>query len=140
MKLQEKHENEIEINVTPLIDVVFLLLIFFMISTTFIHESRIKLNLPVADAKAQEKLPDAIEVAIDEQGRYFVNGRALVNDRMESVRAAMLKAAGSRKDPVIVIDADAQSTHQSVVNVLDVARELGFLHITFVTRIRTPTS
>ncbi len=138
MRLQERHDDEVDINLTPLIDVVFLLLIFFMVSTTFIHESRIKLNLPVADAQAQEQQPHAVEIAIDGRGRYFVNGRALINPRHESIRAAMLKAAGNNKDPVIIIDADAETTHQSVVNVLDVARELGFLHITFATRIRKP--
>jgi len=141
MRLKERHDDEVDINLTPLIDVVFLLLIFFMISTTFIHESRIKLNLPVADAKAQEKKrPDAVEIAIDARGRYFINGRALVSQQPERLRAAMAKAAAGNKDPVIVIDADADTTHQSVVNVLDVARELGFLHITFATRIRKPAS
>lgn len=140
MRLKEEHEDEVDINLTPLIDVVFLLLIFFMISTTFIHDSRIKLNLPVADAKAQEKQPHTLEIAIDAQGHYFINGRSLVNRRPESIRAAMAKAAGGNKDPLIIIDADAATTHQSVINVLDVARELGFLHISFATRIRKPAS
>jgi biopolymer transport protein ExbD len=135
MNLRDKTYDELEINLTPLIDVVFLLLIFFMVSTTFIHESEITLNLPEASKNAQEDKTQALSISIDSKGRYYLNGVALVNTQMETLKRAMSAAAGVDQ-PQVVISADGNATHQNVINVMDAARQLGLLKITFTTRIR----
>ncbi len=136
MNLRERDYEELEINLTPLIDVVFLLLIFFMVSTTFVHESEITLNLPEASRNQLEDKPEKLTISIDSQGRYYLNGVALVNSQLEILKRAMGAAAVGMNDPQIVITADGNTSHQHVVNVMDAARQLGFLRITFTTRIR----
>ncbi len=136
MNLRDKTYDELEINLTPLIDVVFLLLIFFMVSTTFIHESEITLNLPEASKNQQEDKPQALSISIDSKGRYYLNGVALVNSQLETLKQAMSAAAAGLDEPQIVISADGNTSHQNVVNVMDAARQLGLLKITFTTRIR----
>jgi biopolymer transport protein ExbD len=135
MKLKHGVRESPDINLTPLIDVVFLLLIFFMVSTTFNRESELSVELPEATAEPDEKQPDSIEVAIDAQGRYYVNGRQLVNTQVKSIKQALAQVAGEREAPPIVISADAQSPHQSVIAVMDAARQLGFLHLSFAARL-----
>ncbi|RME35239.1 MAG: biopolymer transporter ExbD [Gammaproteobacteria bacterium] len=136
MRLNERREDDVEINLTPLIDVVFLLLIFFMVSTTFIHESRIDLSLPEASQDAPEDEPKTIEVDIDRQGRYFINGRMLVNTSKETLRSALREAADGLKEPVLLLKADAQTTHQSVIDVMDAASQIGLNRIRFATRLK----
>lgn len=136
MNLRDKSYDELEINLTPLIDVVFLLLIFFMVSTTFVHESEITLNLPEASRTELEDKPQSLSISIDNQGRYYLNGVALLNTQLETLKKAMSAAAIGLDEPQIVITADGDTSHQNVVNVMDAARQLGFLKITFTTRIR----
>ncbi len=136
MNLRDHREDEVEINLTPLIDVVFLLLIFFMVSTTFIHESRIDLSLPEASQDAPEDEPKTIEIDIDRQGRYYVNGRLLVNRRRETIRQALREAASGLKEPVLLLKADAEATHQSVITVMDAASQLGLTRIRFATHLQ----
>ncbi len=136
MNLRDHREDEVEINLTPLIDVVFLLLIFFMVSTTFIHESRIDLSLPEASQDAPEDEPKTIEIDIDRQGRYYVNGRLLVNSRKETVRQALREASSGLREPVLLLKADAQATHQSVITVMDAASQLGLTRIRFATHLQ----
>jgi len=135
---QVKFEDPI-VDVAPLIDVVFLLLIFFMVSTTFDRESQIEVTLPEAaiDAPTEEKF--TIEVTINAQGTYFVNGQRVINSQTATLKQAMLKVAGGRQDPPIIVSADANTTHQSVVRVMDAARQLGFVHMSFATT-QTPES
>ncbi len=135
MNLRPAPKEPVDINLTPLIDVVFLLLIFFMVSTTFNRDSELSIELPAASAEAQKRRPDSIEVAIDAQGRFYVNGRQLVNTQSKTVRRALKSAAGDKESPPIIISADAKTPHQAVVQIMDVALELGFVRLTFATRL-----
>jgi biopolymer transport protein ExbD len=134
MNLRPKDHEEPELNLTSLIDVVLLLLIFFMVSTTFVDESRIELQLPQASnepAAAQKK--DPIEVAVTATGEYRVNGQVLINTSPATLSAAVSKLAGPRRDLPVTIRADARSTHQSVVTAMDVLGRLGFKAISIAT-------
>lgn len=135
MNLRPAPKEPADINLTPLIDVVFLLLIFFMVSTTFNRDSELSIELPAASAEAREKRPDSIEVAIDAQGRYYVDGRQLLNTQSKTLRQALKTAAGENTSPPIIISADAKTPHQAVVQIMDAARELGFIRLTFATRL-----
>jgi biopolymer transport protein ExbD len=136
MNFRPRGEEEVDVNLTPLIDVVFLLLIFFMVSTTFIRESEIELTLPEASAEARKNLVDVIEIAIDENGRFFVNGNALINTQLETIRQALISVRSADVEPVLVISADANASHQAVVSVMDAARQVGLTRITFPTNVR----
>ena len=131
MNLRPKAADDVDINLTPMIDVVFLLLIFFMVSTTFVHESEIDLTLPEASKNANPDTIDKIDVAIDKEGQLFVNGVALVNRRVESIKRALRDARPEGVEPVVVISADAQASHQMVISVMDAARQIGLYRITF---------
>ena len=134
MKLQPKEPEEPEMNLTSLIDVVLLLLIFFMVSTTFVDESRIKLQLPQASNEpAADQKKDPIEVAVTATGEYRVNGQVLINTSPATLSAAVTKLAGERRDLPVTIRADARSTHQSVVTAMDVLGRLGFKAISIAT-------
>jgi biopolymer transport protein ExbD len=134
MNLRPKDHEEPEMNLTSLIDVVLLLLIFFMVSTTFVDESRIKLQLPQASNEpAAEQKKDPIEVAVTASGEYRVNGQTLINTSPATLSAAVSKLAGERRDLPITIRADARSTHQSVVTAMDVLGRLGFKAISIAT-------
>ena len=135
MNLRPVPKEPTDINLTPLIDVVFLLLIFFMVSTTFDRDSELSIELPAAAAEVQKRQPDAIEVAIDVQGRFYVNGRPLLNTQSKTLRQALRNAAGASESPPIIISADANTPHQAVVQIMDAARQLGFVHLTFATRL-----
>lgn len=133
MKLSSSQKETLDVNVTPLIDVVFLLLIFFMVSTTFQRESEIEVVLPEATASAQ--MPDefVMEVTVDAEGTFFVNGQRVINTKLETLKKAMQQVAGDRKDPPIILSADGKTPHQSVITVMDAARQLGFVHLSFAT-------
>ena len=134
MNLRPKDHEEPEMNLTSLIDVVLLLLIFFMVSTTFVDESRIKLQLPQASNEpAAEQKKDPIEVAVTASGEYRVNGQTLINTSPATLSAAVSKLAGERRDLPVTIRADARSTHQSVVTAMDVLGRLGFKAISIAT-------
>ena len=136
MNFRPRQEPEIEVNLTPLIDVVFLLLIFFMVSTTFVRESEIDLTLPEASAEVRDEPIDKIDIAVDKEGQYFVNGKALVNNQLETLKRALAEIKTTDGDPLVVINADADASHQSVITVMDAARQTGLIRITFPTRIR----
>ncbi len=133
MNFRPPINRDLDINLTPLIDVVFLLLIFFMVSTTFVKESEIEVNLPQASAELREDLVDRIEIAIDRQGSIFVNDQALINAQVVTIRKALEQARGEGGDPVVIISADAAATHQNVVDVMDAARQAGLYRVTFPT-------
>ncbi len=135
MKFRQSQPEEPHINLTPLIDVVFLLLIFFMVSTTFEKpKSEISLQLPEASGEEKETEEQVLEVTIDAEGRYYVNGKEVINTQIDTLKRALRLGAGDREDPPLVISADAQTPHQSVITAMDAARQLGMLHITFATR------
>jgi biopolymer transport protein ExbD len=134
MNLRPREHEEPEMNLTSLIDVVLLLLIFFMVSTTFVNEARIKLQLPQAStAPAAEQKKDPIEVAVAASGEYRVNGQVLINTSPSTLSAAVSKLAGPKRDVPITIRADARATHQSVVTAMDVLGRLGFRAISIAT-------
>lgn len=133
MNLQQHKSKELDVNITPLIDIVFLLLIFFMVSTTFERESEIDVTLPQAAIDAPQEQSEVIEIVISSQGEFYVNGKRVINKQVSTLKQALLKVADGREDPPIIISADAKATHQSVVTVMDAARQLGFVHLSFAT-------
>jgi len=139
MKLSLRSKAEPEVNMTSLIDVVLLLLIFFMVSTSFVKQSQISIRLPEADsAAAVEDVPLQIDIMITEQGTYLVNNRELVNSRPETIRNALQKVSGGDTSLPLTISADANARHQHVVTAMDVAGKLGFTKISIAT-INDPT-
>ena len=127
MNLRPRRRQEPDVNLTPLIDVVFLLLIFFMVSTTFRKETELKIDLPEAAQQPQAtQEARSMEIGIDAAGRYYINGRALADDRRETLKAALLQAASEQRDKPLVISADAKTLHQAVVTAMEVAAETGF--------------
>jgi biopolymer transport protein ExbD len=122
--------DNMEINVTSMIDVLLILLIFFILTTTFSHQSNLKITLPQAHGEG-ETPPKALEVAIDAVGSYFVNGKAVVNTRLDTLRKAIEAEAGGNREQPVVISADRQTPHQAVIRALDAASQLGLTHITF---------
>ena len=135
MKLRNDSGDSADINLTPLIDVVFLLLIFFMVSTTFERDSELSIELPQASAAPEVRNPQSIEVTIDARGRIYIDGRQLVNTQSQTVVQALREASKDREAPPLVISADANTPHQAVVQIMDAARELGFVRLTFATRL-----
>ncbi len=133
MKLSHRREDSPDITLTPLIDVVFLLLIFFMVSTTFSRHSQLEIELPEASAEEQQEQPDHIEIAIDVKGRYYVNGLQLVNAQPATLKQAMRDAAGDQKAPLIILSVDADTPYQSVVTAMDAALQLGFNNLSIAT-------
>ena len=136
MNFNPRHEQEVDVNITPLIDVVFLLLIFFMVSMTFVRESEIDLTLPEASEEQRDEPVDKIEVAVDNKGQYFVNGKALLNTQIETMKSALREHNTAGGDPLVIISADADASHQAVITVMDAARQVGLVRITFPTQIR----
>lgn len=133
MNFRHRKDEEPEVNITPLIDIVFLLLIFFMISTTFKQEFEVGIELPQAESESRlvEKI---LEISIDKQGTYYLNGQKLVNTQFQTIKQALQKVAkGNYKLPV-VISADGQTPHQAVIRAMDAARQLGFSRLTFATQ------
>jgi biopolymer transport protein ExbD len=127
MKLRPRRRQELDINLTPLIDVVFLLLIFFMVSTTFRKETELSIDLPeAAQAPMTSKDKGKLEIGIDQQGRYFINGQALADERRETLQAALIEAVGDERERPLVISADAKTPYQAVVTAMDVAGKIGF--------------
>ena len=131
MNFRHKVPEDLDVNITPLIDVVFLLLIFFMVSTTFDRQSELNIELPEASGEISENELLDIEIFIGPKGEYSVNGKALINTQVESLLRAMRDVAGDNKEPRVIISADKNATHQSVMTAMDAARQLNFLHITF---------
>jgi biopolymer transport protein ExbD len=135
MRLQSRKEREDpEINLIALIDVALLLVIFFMLSSTFMQEGRLKIELPQASlAPATRQKADPIVVAVTQAGSYRVNDRELINSSTDTLRAAILEVAGADRDKPVTVRADARATHQSVVSAMDVLGKLGFVKINIAT-------
>ena len=133
MKFKRAPREELELNLTPLIDVVFLLLIFFMVSTTFQKESEISLQLPRASDSELDASQERIEVVINAAGRYFINDQELINSDVATVQNALYKISGGKRDIPLTIRADAQAPHQSVVTAMDAAGQLGMLKMSIAT-------
>ena len=139
MKFRRQSNEEVSVNLTPLIDVVFLLLIFFMVSTTFTRETELQIDLPEADGEQAEREVDLLEVEISADGEYSVNNQRLdANDR-ETLRRTIEELAGGDTSLPFIITADAKAPHEYVVRVMDVAGSLGFTGLSISTE-RTPES
>jgi biopolymer transport protein ExbD len=136
VKLKTRARAEPDVNLTSLIDVVFLLLIFFMVSTSFVKQSQITIRLPGAESVAiVEQVADQLDIMITEQGTFLVNGRELINSRPETIRNALQKVSGGNTSLPLTISADANTRHQYVVTAMDVAGKLGFVKIRIATVI-----
>lgn len=135
MKFRRQQAAEVGVNLTPLIDVVFLLLIFFMVSTTFTRETQLTLDLPEANGEPREVAEQQVEVLVDEAGRYRVNGQPLVDNRVRTLQAAIYKVSAGDTTLPLVIAADAQAAHQDVVRAMDAAGQMGFVHLNISTRM-----
>ena len=131
------HREEPEINFIPLIDVLLVILIFLMVTTTYSRFAELKINLPTAEAPKPPERLDQIEVGVDAKGTYSVNKNVVGAANRESLTIELKRAAGSMKDPIIVINADAEASHQSVVRVMEAAQSAGYGKISFT--IQTPT-
>jgi len=133
MNLQPSDSDEPEVNLTPLIDVVFLLLIFFMVSTTFEHQSRIQIELPEATAEATKPDDESLEIIIDAQGRFFLGDQQVVNTELKTLKGAISKIVGEREGMPVIIRADAKTPHQAVITALDATSQLGMTRISLAT-------
>ncbi len=136
MKMRASKREELSVNLTPLIDVVFLLLIFFMVSASFNRETQIVVDLPEASNQEKEPLVDPIEVTIDAEGLFYVNGTQLVNTQFNTLKIALGKVADEYKDKPLIISADGNAPHQAVVKAMDAARQLGIVHLSIATKQR----
>ena len=134
MNFRKHHREDPEINLIPFIDVLLVVLIFLMLSTTYSKFTEMQLRLPVADAEAQRDYPKDVIVAVSADGRYSINKTVLPDRSVETVTAALAAAAGGAKDNVVIISADASAAHQSVITVMEAARRAGLMQITFATQ------
>ncbi len=126
--------DEPEINLIPLIDVLLVIIIFLMLTTTYAKFSGLEINLPTADASKQAEQPNEIGVAVTATGQVLVNKVPLVGADVQAISEALRRAAGNSKEPIIVISADAKATHQSVVDIMQAAQAAGYPHISFATQ------
>jgi len=134
VKLSLRQRAQPEVNLTSLIDVVLLLLVFFMVSTSFVKQSQITIRLPEAESTAiVQEVPQQIDIMITAAGTYLVNGRELINNRAETIRNALQKTSGNNNNLPLTISADANAKHQDVVTAMDVAGRLGFTQISIAT-------
>ena len=135
MNFQRGREKEpLEINLVPLIDVMMVILIFLMITTTYNKYTELQINLPSAQAERQPERPNEITVLVNAQGQYVVNKSAVPFRTVEQLADELRKAGAGQKEPVVVITADAAATHQSVIRVMEAARLAGLSQITFTTQ------
>jgi len=134
MRLNLRPRAQVEVNLTSLIDVVLLLLIFFMVSTSFVKQAQITISLPEAEsATVIPETADQIDIMISATGTYMVNGRELINSRAETIRNALQKVSNGDNSLPLTISADANARHQDVVTAMDVAGRLGFVQISIAT-------
>jgi biopolymer transport protein ExbD len=140
MNLRPRVRDEPEINLVSLIDVVLMLVVFFMLSSTFLSEGRVRVRLPEASSTPVErKQTEGIVVTVTEQGGYRLNDRELINSSADTLRAAIVKEAGTDRSASVTIRADARSTHQAVVTAMDVLARLGFGEVRIATVQESPT-
>jgi len=134
LKLQNHIKEEPTVDLTSLIDVVFLLLIFFMVSTTFERQALMKVDLPEASVvEDRAEVPDSLELVIDNEGRMFLNDQRLVDSEARTIRAAIEQAAGDNRTIPLILRADRQTPHHHVVTAMDVAAQLGFSNLSIAT-------
>jgi biopolymer transport protein ExbD len=131
MKFHNERSPEPEINLIPFIDILLVIVIFLMLSTTYSKFTELQLNLPVADAAAQQERPNEVVVTITSQGAYKINGAELPARDVVSLSRALAQTTQSMDNPIVIISADAQASHQSVMSVMEAARRNGLNQLTF---------
>ena len=134
MNFRPGNRDEPEINLIPFIDILLVVLIFLMLTTTYSKYTQLQVNLPVADAQAQRNAPKEVIVSVGSDGRYAVNQSVLDSVSVEALTRALQEASQDTPEIVVIISADAAATHQSVINVMDAARRAGLVQITFATQ------
>jgi len=137
MKFRQRLREEPEINLIPFIDVLLVILIFLMLSTTYSKFTELQVSLPTADAEKLKERPQEIIVAVSADGRYVINSAAVDGRSVELLSAELSKAAAGRADAMVIVSADASTAHQSVVNVMDAARRAGLSRLTFAAQTST---
>jgi biopolymer transport protein ExbD len=138
VKFARRTRQEVDVNLTPLIDVVFLLLIFFMVSTTFTKETELSIDLPEAEGLTSRLSDKQIEISITREGDYAINGVALINRDRDTLNSAIAKVSEGDSKLPLIITADSATPHQSVVTALDVSGHLGFTRISITTQLTRP--
>ena len=134
MNLRPNREKEqLDVNITPLIDVVFLLLIFFMVSTTFDRQAQLKVKLPEASASSEQLQTESIFLAIDAKGQYYINDKQLVNTTIKTLKQALVKTMNENKEIAVILKADANTPHQAVVTAMDAAAQVGLTRLSIAT-------
>lgn len=134
MNFRQGSRDEPEINLIPFIDVLLVVLIFLMLSTTYSKFTELQIKLPVADSEKQRDYPKEVIVSVSSDGRYMVNKNAVEGRSIDVLSASLLDAAKAGKDSVVIISADANATHQAVITVMEAARRSGLSQITFATQ------
>ncbi len=134
MKLLPRYSEEPDVNLTPMIDVVFLLLLFFMVSTSFIRESSLKVDLPQATGEQLEAQEAPVDIVINADGEILINNLPVLVNSGDDMRRALKTAVGDNTDPHIIISADAEAAYQRIVTAMDAAQSLGFSRLTLATR------
>ena len=129
-----RYKEEPEINLVPLIDVMMVILIFLMITTTYSKYTELQINLPTADAEKQLERPNEVSVVVDSQGRYAINRVPVAYASIEQLAGELRRAGSGLREPVVVISADANASHQSVIRVMEASRVAGLSQITFTTQ------
>ncbi|MDT8452384.1 MAG: biopolymer transporter ExbD [Gammaproteobacteria bacterium] len=135
MDLRPGHKKDegVEVNLTPLIDVVFLLLIFFMVSSTFDRHAKLKVQLPQAEAQMQQAQDNPVVLSIDAGGKYYIDDRQVINEQLETLKNALRQTVGERTDVTLLLRADGRTPHQSVVRAMDAASQLGLTKLSIAT-------
>jgi biopolymer transport protein ExbD len=134
MNFRPRIKEEPEINLIPFIDVLLVVVIFLMLTTTYSKFTEMQLKLPMADTETQRDYPKEVVVAVSSDGRYMVNKQAVTGRGTEALAEALAEAAKAGKDSVVIISADATATHQSVITVMEAARRIGLTQVTFATQ------
>jgi len=132
---KDKKDDDLEINFIPLIDVLLVIIIFLVVSTTFTRLSQLKINLPVAEGKVVENNPDYINVAITKDGQYSINERPISAKSVDELIVKLREVSANKTDSPLVINADSLASHQSVINVMEASRKVGLTKITFSTKV-----
>jgi biopolymer transport protein ExbD len=134
VNFKRQNKEMVEVNLTPLIDVVFLLLIFFMVSTTFTKENHLSIDLPEASAEQQPVATNRLEIIITASGSYSINDKSLINNQLDTLKRGLVKAANGEEGLPVTITADANTPHQAVVRAMDAAGQTGFVNLSITTR------
>jgi biopolymer transport protein ExbD len=134
VNFKRQSKELVEVNLTPLIDVVFLLLIFFMVSTTFTKENHLSIDLPEASAEQQPVATNRLEIIITAAGSYSINGKTLINNQLDTLKRGLMKAANGEEGLPVTITADANTPHQAVVRAMDASGQTGFVNLSITTR------